>query len=195
MTARGVAYIVAAVLLAVFLAANWTLFATPVELNLLAMRIQTPLLIVVLSIVAVIALISLIIQASGRRAWTRERRALKSEIEASHVRVENAEESRVANMRVSVERELAAVRAQLAQLLDGQAALLGRPSSNHVVDPRLVDSPSPVEARPLGARSVESRPIVSRLADSPPVESPVDPRSAEDHVLAPDLIPPRTARR
>jgi hypothetical protein len=150
MTFRGVAYIVAAVVLTVLLAANWTLFAARVELNLLVARVQTPLLVLMLIVVAVIALIGLALHASSRRAWTRERRTLRSEMEAARVRADDAEESRIAALRTSLERDLAELRAQLAQVLDGQAALLGRPA-----DPRSIES------RPVESRSIEPRPVDS----------------------------------
>jgi uncharacterized integral membrane protein len=175
MTAKGVGYIVAAVVLGVLLMANWTLFATPVELNLVAARVQTPLLVLMLIVVAVVALASLLMYASSRRAWTRERRTLRNELEAARVRAENEEESRIARLRANTDRELIAIRTQLAQLLDGQAALLGRPSTNHVVDPR----------------TAETRVIDTQVAEARPSESPAD----EPYTLAPELIPPRTARR
>lgn len=153
MTFRGVAYIVAAVVLSVLLVANWTLFAASVELNLLVARVQTPLLVLMLIVVAVSALVALAFHASSRLVWTRERRALRSEVEAARARAENEEESRIASLRANVERDLAAIRGQLAEVLDGQAALLGRPSANHVVDPR------PIEARPIDPKSVEPRPV------------------------------------
>src|SRR5690349_15667625 len=110
MNAKGVAYIVAAVLLAVFVLANWTLFATAVELNFLIARVQAPLIILVLLVTGVILLIDLAVHALSQRAWVRERRALRKELDSARVRAEHEEESRIGALRITLERELAAIR-------------------------------------------------------------------------------------
>ena len=83
MNAKGVAYIVAAIVLGVFVLANWTLFATAVELNLLIAQVQAPLIILMLLIAGVIWLVDLGVHALSRRAWVRERRALRKDLEAA----------------------------------------------------------------------------------------------------------------
>jgi len=136
MNAKGVAYIVAAVVLGALVVANWTLFATSVEVNLLAARMQAPLVIVILLIAAVVSLVHLAVYASSRRAWTRERRTLTKDLEAARTRAEQEEDNRIGALRVSLDRELAAIRARLDQLLDGQSAALGRAREPRIAEPR-----------------------------------------------------------
>ena len=127
MNAKGVAYIVAAIVLGALVVANWTLFATSVELNLLAARIQAPLIIVMLLVAVLVSFVHLAVYALSRRAWVRERRALMKDLEAARTRAEQGEETRIGALRVSLDRELAAIRARLDQVLEGQSALVGRP--------------------------------------------------------------------
>jgi hypothetical protein len=127
MNAKGVVYIVAAIVLGALVVANWTLFATPAELNLLAARIQAPLIIILLLIAGVVSLLHLAVFGLSRRAWTRERRILTRELEAARTRADHEEDTRIGALRVSVDRELAAIRARLDQLLEGRSGLLERP--------------------------------------------------------------------
>jgi uncharacterized integral membrane protein len=138
MNAKGVAYIVAAIVLGVFVLANWTLFAAAVELNFLIARVQAPLIILVLLVAGVILLIDLGIHAVSQRTWVRERRALRKDLESARLRAEHEEESRTGTLRVAMERELAAIRAQLDQLVAGQSALLGRPPVARPLEPELI---------------------------------------------------------
>jgi uncharacterized integral membrane protein len=153
MTAKGVAYIVAAVVLGVFVLANWSLFTTFAELNFLVARVQGPLILLMLVVAGVILLVDLAVHALGQRAWVRERRALRKDLESALLRADHEEESRVGTLRVTLERELAAIRAQLDQVLAGQSALLGRPPSARTDDPRAVE-PRAVEPR-AGRRQLE----------------------------------------
>ncbi len=138
MNAKGVAYIVAAIIVGVFILANWTLFAATVELNFLIARVQAPLIILMLLVAGVILLVDLGVHALSRRAWVRERRALREDLEGARLRAEHEEESRTGTLRVAMERELAAIRAQLDQLVAGQSALLGRHSIARPLEPELL---------------------------------------------------------
>jgi hypothetical protein len=151
MNAKVLAYIVAAIVLGVFLLANWTLFAAPMELNFLIARVQAPLIILVLLVAGVILLVDLVIHAVSQRAWVRERRALQKDLEAARLRAEHEEESRTGTLRVAMERELAAIRAQLDQLIAGQSAVLGRPPITRPLEPDLIP---PQAARERGARTL-----------------------------------------
>ena len=138
MNAKGVVYIVAAVVLGVFVLANWTLFIASVELNFLVARVQAPLIILMLLFAGVILLVDLGIHALSQRTWIRERRALRKDLEAARLRAENEEESRTGTLRVAMERELAVIRGQLDQLVAGQSALLGRPPITRPLEPELL---------------------------------------------------------
>jgi uncharacterized integral membrane protein len=114
---RTVLYIVALLLAGVFAIANWTLLAASVELNLLFAKLQAPLGILMLLLVALIVLFDLGVHAMTHRAWTRERRALAKDLEGLRLRADAEEQSRIAALRSAMERELAAIRGQLDQLI------------------------------------------------------------------------------
>jgi uncharacterized integral membrane protein len=145
MNARGVAYIVAAIVLGVLVVANWTVLTAPTELSFIVTQFQAPLIILMLLVAGLIALAGFVIHALRRREWAQEQRALRKDLDAVRLRAEHEEESRVRALRVSMERELATLRAQLDRLLDGQAVLLGRPPSVTRVAPR------PPESQPVGS--------------------------------------------
>ncbi len=138
MKAKGVAYIVGAVVIGVFVLANWTLFAMAVELNLLIARVQTPLIVLILLVGGMILLSDLAVHALSQRAWSRERRTLRKELEVTRLRAEPEEQSRAAALRVTMERELAAIRAQLDQVIAAQSALLGRAPIVRGTEPDLI---------------------------------------------------------
>jgi uncharacterized integral membrane protein len=123
-------YIAAAIVLAVFIVANWSLLATTVELNFIAVRLQAPLFILVLLAIAVILLLDVSVHAVSRHSWLRERRALKEELYAARLRAEREDDSRVGALRNTVERELATIRGQLDKVIAGHAALFGRISED-----------------------------------------------------------------
>lgn len=151
MNIRGVIYIVAAVLIGVFVLANWTLLAAPVELHLLIASIQAPLGVLILMIAAAILLIDLAVHTLSRRGWARDRRLLTTDLESARLRAEREEESRTSALRATLERELATIHGQLDQLLAGQSTLLaGRPPS------RLTESRSDDSNRASSARFTES---------------------------------------
>jgi uncharacterized integral membrane protein len=156
MNAKGVAYIVSAIVLGVFVLANWTLFAAAVELNLLIARVQAPLIILMLLVAGVILLVDLGVHALSQRAWVRERRALRKDLEAARLRAEHEEESRTGTLRLAMERQLVAIRAQLDQLLAGQSAMLGRPPVAHALETEI--------ARPFEPEIIPPRAVTDRRA-------------------------------
>lgn len=123
MRPRSVLYIVVLVLIAVLLLANWTLLASHTELNLLVARIQAPLGVLILLLLAAVILVNAIVQALSYQAWGRERRALAKEIEGLRLRAEREEESRMRSLRETMDRDLAAIRGQLEQVISSQSAL------------------------------------------------------------------------
>lgn len=135
MKAKTVFYILAALIVGVLVVANWSLFTTQVELNLLFVRMQAPLAILLLLLAAVILLLDAGVHMVSRHAWMRERRALKSDLEAALLRADREEESRMGTLRVAMERELSVIHAQLDRLMEGQSALL-RVTSNETLPAR-----------------------------------------------------------
>src|SRR5262245_16008083 len=114
---RGVVYIIAALVVGALVIANWALFTTSVDLNLLAVRFQAPLIIPVVLVALVILLIDAVVHLLSRQAWIRERRALARDLEGARLRADREEESRIGALRSTLDRELGAIRAQLDQLL------------------------------------------------------------------------------
>jgi uncharacterized integral membrane protein len=151
MNARGVLYIVAAILIGVFVLANWTLLAAPVELHLLIATIQAPLGVLILMIGAAILLIDLAVHAVSRRGWMRDRRLLTTDLESARQRADREEESRTSALRVTLERELATIRGQLDQLLAAQSA---SPAARPPI--RLAESRPGDSSRASTARLTES---------------------------------------
>jgi uncharacterized integral membrane protein len=139
MKLRGVVYIVAALVIGVLVVANWSLFTTPVDLNFLAARLQAPLIIPVLLIAGVILLLDAGLNLMNRQAWARERRALARDLEGARLRAEREEESRIGALRTTLDRELAAIRAQLDQLLaiDSELRVRVRAPNETRVEPRV----------------------------------------------------------
>jgi uncharacterized integral membrane protein len=147
MNARGVLYIVAAILIGVFVLANWTLLAASVELHLLIATIHAPLGVLILMIGAAILLIDLAVHTVSRRSWIRDRRLLTTDLESARQRVDREEESRTSALRVTLERELATMRGQLDRLLAGQSTLLAARAPERLTASRSGDSNGASSAR------------------------------------------------
>ncbi|HUN24955.1 MAG TPA: hypothetical protein VMU67_01515 [Steroidobacteraceae bacterium] len=118
MKPRSVAYLIALVLLGVFVLANWNLVARTEELSFLVGRVRAPLGLLIVLLVALVFVIDLAAFGFARRAWGHERRTLTQELELLRLRADRAEESRINELRALVERETAAIRAQLDRLSD-----------------------------------------------------------------------------
>ena len=148
MNAKVIIYILAAIVIAVFVAANWGLLLGPVELNLLIARVQAPLALLLLLFAGFILLLDLSVHTFREYAWIRERRALARELDAARLRADKEEESRTGTLKLAIEKDLAVVRAQLDRVLATQSTLLARteiaeprhaiPSSNDVLEPELI---------------------------------------------------------
>jgi uncharacterized integral membrane protein len=133
MKARGVVYLLAGGLLAIFAIANWPLLIGSVELNLLVTRLQAPLALLLLLLAGVILLLDLTVHTLREYSWMRERRTLVRELEMARLRADKEEESRTGSIKLTVERELAFMRAQLDRMLAAQSALLDRTTRAEVV--------------------------------------------------------------
>jgi uncharacterized integral membrane protein len=150
MSAKGVIYILAAVLIAVLVVANWSLLVGSVELNLLIARFQAPLALLLLLFAAIILLVSLSVQTLREYAWRRERRTLASQLEAARLVAEKEEASRTGALKAALQSELAAIRAQLDRVLAAQTSAPERSSAirpAEAIEPELVP---PREARGPG---------------------------------------------
>jgi uncharacterized integral membrane protein len=151
MGAKTIIYIVAAAVIAVLVAANWSLLAGAVELNLLLARVQAPLALLLLLFAGIILLLDLSVHALREYAWRRERRALVSDLEAARLLAEKEEASRTGALKATLQSELATIRAQLDRVLATQTTVLERAGaaaqSSELIEPELVP---PRESRGRG---------------------------------------------
>lgn len=120
MRPRNVLYIVIGLLLLVLVLINWHVIAQSTELNLIFATVQAPLGVLIVLIAAAILAVDFAVYTLNRLSWTRERRELAVQIEQLRLRADQAEESRIRELRELLERETATIRSQLDQL----AALL-----------------------------------------------------------------------
>ena len=117
MKPRTVAYIILLLILAALLVANRGAIATSTQLNFLVVRAQAPFGVLILVVAALIGLVDFIGHALSHFGWQRERRGLARELEMVREQAEQAEASRIHELKETVERESAEIRAQLDRLL------------------------------------------------------------------------------
>ena len=117
MRPRTVAYVILLLILLALLIANRNLIATSTPINFLVTRVQAPFGVLILIVAILIALVDFIAHALSRYGWTRERRSLANEIGILRERAEQAEASRIRELKETVERETAVIRGQLDRLL------------------------------------------------------------------------------
>jgi uncharacterized integral membrane protein len=116
MRLRNVLYGAIGLLLVLLVLINWQVVAQPTDLNLLFIKVQAPLGVLMLLIAAAILAIDFAVHSLNRLAWSRERRELATQIEQLRLRADEAEETRIRALREILERETAAIRAQLDEL-------------------------------------------------------------------------------
>jgi uncharacterized integral membrane protein len=149
MKGRGVMYVLAAIVIGLFVAANWTLLMAPVGLNFLVAQVQAPLVVLLLLLTGIVLLLDLAVHALSEHGWRRERRTLVKDLETARLRAEREEESRTQALRIAIERELAMMRGQLDRVLAGQSTLLSREVVTDRVVPRrapeVIERPQVIE--------------------------------------------------
>jgi len=116
MKLRSVLYIVIGLLVLVLVLINWSVISLPTELHLIFATVRAPLGVLLILIAAAILAVDFTVYALNRLSWTRERRELAAQIEQQRLRADQAEESRIHALRETLERETAAIRAQLDEL-------------------------------------------------------------------------------
>lgn len=117
MRPRTVVYVILVLILLTLLIANRSVIATSTPLNFVVARAQAPFGILILIVAVLIALMDFIAHALSRYGWTRERRNLANEIGMLREQAEQAEASRIRELKETVERESTAIRGQLDRLL------------------------------------------------------------------------------
>ena len=127
MRPRTVVYVILAVILAALLIANRAVIATSTPLNFLVTRAHAPFGVLILIVAILIALADFIAHALSRYGWLRERRSLANETGMLRERAEQAEASRIRELKETVERESAAIRSQLDRLTAGAPSVRTAP--------------------------------------------------------------------
>ena len=106
MSMRSILVLVALLLLAVFVAANWTAFTAPTSLSLLVATIEAPLGIVMLGVSAAIAAVFLLYALYIQSSASRETSRLAREMHAQRDLADSAEASRLTQMRTALEERM-----------------------------------------------------------------------------------------
>jgi uncharacterized integral membrane protein len=118
MTIRGFVYIVIALLIAVFTVANWSVITQATALNLLVARIDAPLGIVMLLAIVFVMAVGLLLIELQRLSWNRQQQSLQREVDRQRKLAEDAEASRLADLRMLVQTEASTLRDKLDQVLE-----------------------------------------------------------------------------
>lgn len=113
MRPRNVLYIVMGLLLLVLVILNWKVITLSTELKLIFVTVQAPLGVLIVLIAGAVLAVDFAVYSLNRLSWARERRELAAQIEQQRLRADQAEESRIRGLRELMERETAAIRAQL----------------------------------------------------------------------------------
>lgn len=113
MRIRTAIYVALLLIIVALLIANRSVIAASTPLNLLVTRANAPYGVLLLIVAALIALVDFISHSVARYGWHRERAGLAREVQALREQAELAEASRIRELKETVERESAAIRAQL----------------------------------------------------------------------------------
>jgi uncharacterized integral membrane protein len=122
----GVVVLVALGLLALFAAMNWGALTAPTVLSFLGATVEAPLGLILLGVAVFFAVLTLAYAAWQRTAMLLEARRQAQALEAQRRIAEEAEASRLAELRMQLEREMAAVRRTIEESANGLSAAIGQ---------------------------------------------------------------------
>jgi uncharacterized integral membrane protein len=123
--ALAIVIIVALALLVLFAAMNWTALTAPTSLSFLGARAEAPLGLLLVAVASAFALLSFLYGALQRTAMLLEARRLAQALEAQRRLAEDAEASRLNELRADMQRELAEVRKTIEESANGLFAAIG----------------------------------------------------------------------
>lgn len=126
MGAFGIVVLSALALLALFAVMNWGALTAPTVLSFLGAKVEAPLGLILLASAVFFALLALSYAAWQRTAMLLEARRHAQALEAQRRIAEEAEASRLAELRIQLERELAAVRRTIEESANGLSASIGQ---------------------------------------------------------------------
>lgn len=122
----GVVVLVALGLLALFAAMNWSALTAPTVLSFLGATVEAPLGLILFGVAVFFALLTLAYAAWQRTAMLLEARRHAQALEAQRRLAEDAEASRLAELRAQLEREMVAVRRTIEESANGLSAVIGQ---------------------------------------------------------------------
>ena len=123
--ALGVVLLAALALLALFAALNWRALTAPTELSFFGAGVQAPLGLILLAAAIGFGALAFVYAAVQRTAMLLEARRLAQALEAQRRLAEDAEASRLNELRAEVQREFAEVRRTIEESANGLAAAIG----------------------------------------------------------------------
>ncbi len=107
MRARTMLVVIAVLLVAAFVAANWSAFLAPTALSLLVTSFEAPLGLVMLAVLVVAALAAAVYMALWQGTILAESRRHAKELQAQRLLAEQAEASRFTELRGAFQEEMA----------------------------------------------------------------------------------------
>ena len=110
------------VLAAVFVAANWSVLVQTTPLSFVAFQVEGPLGIILLGITLVIVALVVIYALVLRTNWLLESHRLNREVQKQRELAEEAESSRMTELRALIESELSGVREAIKESAEQAAA-------------------------------------------------------------------------
>jgi len=123
--ALAIIVIVALVLLLLFAALNWSVLAAPTSLSFLGAAVQAPLGLILVATAIAFALLSFLYAAVQRTTVLLELRRHTQALEAQRRLAEEAEASRLNELRAEMRSEFAELRRTLEESANGLAATIG----------------------------------------------------------------------
>ena len=100
-----------------FAIVNWRSFSAPTSLDLLVVDVQAPLGIIMLFILGIVAVVFFLLLAKVEIAMLWETRKYSKEMESARKMADEAEFSRIDDLRVSLHSELAEIKNKLDTLI------------------------------------------------------------------------------
>ncbi|MEM8487554.1 MAG: LapA family protein [Bacteroidota bacterium] len=139
MKARTLIFLSILFLVLLIAAINWTVFTTPVPLNLLFTTVNVPIGLSMLMVIGVLSFLYLFFVWKTQTSAFFESRRKNTEVEKARKLADSEEESRVSMLKKLVEEEMKGVNSKLDQLM-GQLNVEASPPEDESVVEKMGDS-------------------------------------------------------
>ena len=123
--ALAIVLVAALAMLALFAAMNWAALTAPTSLRFVGVNVDAPLGLILVATAIAFALLSFVYGAVQRTATLLEMRRQAQALEAQRRLAEDAEASRLKELREEMQREFAEVRRTIEESANGLAAAIG----------------------------------------------------------------------